>query len=229
MKALFDIIAGAKVRIICGAIAVAVLVTLGLATANHFENIGRTAAAGEWSPKLAAVNAQLAVERIGWAKKDAAERATDLALERKHQADMQDLRDHQQLIERQTSEKHETELAQLRRDRDADRRRADAAGGLRIAAPGAPACAPGSAVAGPEAAGTGGRDEPASTGTVRLPERIENDLWAAADAADEVSAQLRACQGWIRANGFYGSKDAETSALPYGTIAAPNQSSEGSP
>jgi hypothetical protein len=158
------------------------------------------------------------IERAGWLAKQVKEQAADAALVRKHEADMQALRDHQQTIERQTSEKHETELAQLRRERDADRLAADRAGGLRIPAA---ACAADRAVAGTEAASAGGRDE-AGAGTIRLPVQIENDLWAIANDADEVSAQLRACQGWIRSNGFYGAADGESGALLDRIIPAQN-------
>lgn len=99
------------------------------------------------------------------------------------------------------SNDYEEELAQLRRERDADRALVDLAGGLRIPAPAANC--PGGAVAGTEAASIAGRDE-ASPGTIRLPLALENSLWALVDDADQVSAQLRSCQSWIRENGFYG-------------------------
>lgn len=40
-------------------------------------------------------------------------------------------------------------------------------------------------------------------GDYRLPERIENDLFAFARKADEVKEQLNACQSWIKTQGFY--------------------------
>lgn len=178
-----------KLVLVLGAATVISLAGFGLA--NHFEARGR------------------ALERAGWVEKEAKERAADVQLLRDHAADIQQLQDHFADIARKTSEDYETELAQLRLERDADRRRVDAAGGLRIPAP---ACAAGGAVAGPEAAGAGGRDE-ASASTVRLPEQVENDLWDIADTADQVSAQLRACQSWIRANGFYGPAPAVSTPL----------------
>lgn len=39
--------------------------------------------------------------------------------------------------------------------------------------------------------------------SVRLPSRIENGLFDLARKADEVNAQLSACQAWIKSNGFY--------------------------
>jgi hypothetical protein len=158
------------------------LLVAGIAFAHHFEQRGRT------------------LERAGWVKKEADERAADLALTRKHEADMQALRDHQLFLERKTSEDHEQELAQVRAAAAADRADADRRGGLRIPAP---PCTAGTAVAGTETPSPGRRDE-TGTPTVRLPQQVENDLWALADDADEVSAQLRACQGWIRDNEFYG-------------------------
>lgn len=38
--------------------------------------------------------------------------------------------------------------------------------------------------------------------SIRLPERIENGLFDIARKADEVNAQLSACQAWIKSNGF---------------------------
>lgn len=191
-----------RLILIVGGITVAGL--LALALANYYEGKGR------------------ALERGEWLAKELQRDQADRALERKHQADMDVLKQAQQAIERKTSEDHQTELAALRHDRAADRAAADRNGGLRIPAPSCPA---GVAVAGTEAAGAGGRDE-ASAGTIRLPHQVENNLWDIADAADEVSAQLRACQSWIRANGFYGPTPAETRALLDRMIAAPNQPTE---
>lgn len=193
-----------RTRLIVALGAGVVLILLGLGLAHHFEDKGRQ------------------LERAGWLAKEVAEKQADIALERKHAVDMAALKDHYEAIGRTTSENHETELAQLRIERDADRRRADAAGGLRIIAP---ACPAGGTVATTEAPGAGGRDE-AGTRTVRLPQQVENDLWAIADDADEVSAQLRACQSWIRANGFYGNEPAGSGQLLDRMIAAPNQSAE---
>jgi hypothetical protein len=189
-------------------IVLAVVLALGALAAygaNHFEAKGR------------------ALERADWLAKQVREQQADAALVARHDADMRAIEDKHQQIERTTSEKHEQELAQLRRERDADRRRADAAGGLRIPAP---ACPAGSTVAGTEAASAGGRDA-AGPGTVRLPQQVENDLWVIADDADEVSAQLRACQGWILANGFYGPQNSAWHELLGRIDAIGNQDSRG--
>lgn len=190
-----------RTRLIIGLGACIVLIVLALGLAHHFEDRGRQ------------------LERAGWLKKEADERTADLALIQQHQAEMNELEKHHLLIERETSENHEKELAQLRHDRDADRAAVDRAGGLRIPAPACPADRP---VGGTEAPGAGGRDE-AGAGTVRLPYQVENDLWSIVNDADEVSGQLRACQSWIRANGFYGPAMSEKPALLDRMIAVPNQ------
>lgn len=196
-----------RTRLIVALGACLVLGVVGLGLAQHFEGKGRQ------------------LERAEWLAKQVQEQKDDAALLAKHDVDMRALEAQHKQTERETSEKHEQELAQLRLERDADRRHADAAGGLRIPAP---ACPAGSAVAGAEAPGAGRRDE-AGAATVRLPQQVENDLWAITDDADEVSAQLRACQGWIRANGFYGEKPAGSVQLLDRMIAAPNPHAEETP
>ncbi len=49
--------------------------------------------------------------------------------------------------------------------------------------------------------GTGGRDG-AAAGTVRLPDQVASDLFTLAGDADKVMEQARACQAWIREQGF---------------------------
>lgn len=157
------------------------------------------------------------------AKWDASERGHQLAetaARRKHDDDMAALSLKHLNINLKVSDDHEKELHTLRLERDADRSAVDRAGGLRIPAP---ACH--HPVAATEAASAGGRDE-ASAATVRLPQQVENNLWALADDADEVSAQLRSCQAWIRNNGFYGPIPAETLSLLDRMIAEPNQPAE---
>lgn len=71
----------------------------------------------------------------------------------------------------------------------------NAAGGLRIAANRSQR-----PTASAEATSAGSSDE---ASTIRLPERVEIDLYAYAKRADEVRLQLGACQSWIKDNGFY--------------------------
>jgi hypothetical protein len=192
--------AGASLRtaIIIGIGAAALVGALATWTAHHFEERGRQ------------------LERAGWLAK---ENAARIAQEKK---DAVDTLRHQQ-IERETSERHQKELDQLRADAAADRAAADRAGGLRIPVVACPDARPAAAT---ETAGAGGRDE-AGPASVRLPQSIENGLWALANDADEVSAQLRACQGWILANGFYGPEPAAGSELLGRIDAVENQESKG--
>lgn len=154
---------------------------------------------------------------------DKAERGHRLAADKlraKHDKDMQDLATKYININLKVSEDHEKELRTLRLARDADRRAIDRAGGLRISAA---ACHPAAATA--QTADAGQRDEAGAT-TIRLPQQVENDLWALADDADEVSAQLRACQDWGRMHGFYGAETTESTVLIDRMIAAPNHPAE---
>jgi hypothetical protein len=192
--------AGASLRtaVIIGIGAAALVGAVATWTAHHFEERGRQLERADW---LAKEN----VARIAQEKKDAA-----------------DALRHQQ-IERETSERHQKELDSLRADAAADRAAADRAGGLRIPAT---ACAASGDAAATETAGASGRDE-AGSASVRLPQSIENDLWTLANDADEVSAQLRACQGWILANGFYGQEPAAETKLLGRIDAVENQDSKG--
>jgi hypothetical protein len=147
------------------------------------------------------------LERAGWLKKEAQRQADTADLLRKHAAEVAALTEQYHLNNMKVSDDHEKELEALRRDRAADRAAFDRAGGLRVTRA---VCDRPAGQA--EAPGAGGRDE-AGAGTVRLPEPVENDLWALADDADEVSAQLRACQAWIVTNGFYGPKPAVSTPL----------------
>lgn len=74
-------------------------------------------------------------------------------------------------------------------------------GGLRISRS---VCAtPTSGAAGPKATSAIGRDDDVA-GTVALPDRTAGDLLLLADEADRVTEVARACQNWVRKNGFYG-------------------------
>lgn len=102
---------------------------------------------------------------------------------------------------RKASEEHEKALSDLRARYAADLAAVRAAGGLRIPAT---ACAGTSAAE--QGASPGGPHE-ASPGTIKLPDRIESDLFAMTKRADDLAEQLRALQGWVRDNGFYGGAD----------------------
>lgn len=190
----------ARIRLIVTAGALVVGGAIAWGVAHHFEDKGRQ------------------LERAVWLQKMADERAADLVLERQHQEAIARLNLMHKQIERKTSENHIKELAQLHRERDADRIAVDRAGGLRVSAAG---CARDPAPAAAASASPGGRDE-AGAGTIRLPEQVEDGLWRLADDADEVSAQLRACQAWILDHGFYGQMAVDPGVLLDRMLASPN-------
>lgn len=94
--------------------------------------------------------------------------------------------------------KHETALKEVTDALAAARAESRRLGGLRIPAP---ACQ--STAADAQTTGTGERNAGTTT-TIALPEPIEDGLWSIVGHADQVTEQLRSCQGWIKANGFYG-------------------------
>ncbi|MDB5937557.1 MAG: hypothetical protein JWQ01_4901 [Massilia sp.] len=100
---------------------------------------------------------------------------------------------------RKATETHEKALSDLDQKYAAERDATRRAGGLRIPAN---VCA-GKATGGEQATSAGRPDESAAA-TVALPERLETDLYALTKQADELAEQLRALQGWIVDNGFYG-------------------------
>lgn len=138
-------------------------------------------------------------ERAIWQKKERQLLLDQAELRRIHTAEMRRIAGLHQQVNEKVSQDHEQAITDLRRDRAADIRAAEQRGGLRISA----GVCRGEAGAGTEAARPGGRDEE-TTGTVRLPQQVEADLWALAGDADEVTEQLRACQSWITRQGFYG-------------------------
>lgn len=113
--------------------------------------------------------------------------------------------DHQNQTNVKVSTKHEAEVQTNRNEYRADRAAADRTGGLRIAIPATVCNHPAATTEGADAFEP---DESAAT-TVRLPREVENDLWSAAEEADALSAQIRAMQEWVRANGHYGTEQPE--------------------
>jgi hypothetical protein len=104
---------------------------------------------------------------------------------------------------RKATENHEKALAEVTEKYAADVADLKRRGGLRIPAS---ICAARPAAAAGQAASAGRPDE-GSAETVQLPERIEDGLFKLSKRADDLAEQLRALQGWIRANGFYGEPD----------------------
>lgn len=142
-------------------------------------------------------------ERAVWQAKERKLLLDQAKLRADHTAEMRRIAGIHQQVNEKVSTDHDQEIADLRAGRDADVRAAERRGGLRIPA----SVCRGETGTGTEAARDGGRDE-AGAGTVRLPQQVETDLWALAGDADEVSAQLRACQSWIVNQGFYGAPPA---------------------
>lgn len=92
---------------------------------------------------------------------------------------------------------HERALLEIRTKYDADIAAARAAGGLRLPRS---VC---SASTGAQTTSPGERDADTS-GTVKLPDQVEAELFSEARRADEIVEQARSCQNWIRLNQFYG-------------------------
>lgn len=104
---------------------------------------------------------------------------------------------------RKATENHEKALSNLDQKYAIEIAATRRAGGLRIPANVCPAKAAG----GEQTASAGRPDEGAAT--IQLPERVETDLYALTKRADEMAEQLRALQGWIVDNGFYGEPPAQ--------------------
>lgn len=172
-----------QVKLIIAAGICAVLGLYGLWMEHHYEAKGRQLERAEWLQR-----------QVQW-DMDKAKLIAD------NQEKINQTIADNQAKERKISELHEQEIAKVHADLDHARSDAARNGGLRISAS---VC---TNTSGPQAStettGTSGRDE-ASTRTVALPEPVQDGLWSIVKEADEVSAQLRACQGWIKLNGFYG-------------------------
>ncbi len=98
---------------------------------------------------------------------------------------------------RKATENLEKALETLRAGYAVDIAAVRAAGGLRIPRATCPAARA------PQSPGASGPHEEAAA-TEKLPDRIEERLFALALRADEQAEQLRALQDWVRDNGFYG-------------------------
>jgi hypothetical protein len=137
-------------------------------------------------------------ERASWQEKEISRQKAEAEAIAARIAENERTRLEQEATTRRIADEYERQISELSRQYAADRAAVAAAGGLRIPRT---VCNP---AAGPaETAGAGQRDE-ALAGTVRLPLEVENDLWAFAEDADQVTTQARACQAWIEENGFYG-------------------------
>lgn len=161
-----------------------VLASLGIeAGISHFEEKGRQLERATWLQK-----------QVDWNKAKAKLIADNEAKNKQVLADNEAKR-------RKTSALHEQEITKVRGDLDRARRDIAGRGGLRIPAPACPNT--GAAGPGAETPGTSGRDE-AGPITIALPPGTEDSIWSIVNEAESIASQLRACQGWIRLNGFYG-------------------------
>lgn len=134
-------------------------------------------------------------DKLEVAKAAAAYAAAVTAANEKHVAEVVATNNRNSL---EVSNEHQNLVNQLN-DQLVRARAAVRAAGLRI--PRSVCAAPGAT--GPEAAGSGGRDGD-TAGTVALPEQTSNDLLDLTAEADRLTEVARACQGWIKKNGFYG-------------------------
>ncbi len=116
-----------------------------------------------------------------------------------HTREMETLQAKQYAINYKVGEEHEQALQTLGKKYAIEIAAVRASGGLRIPKS---ACS-GSSIAGTETTSNSGSNETASA-TFALPYAIEAGLFKLAEDADGHLEQLRACQNWIRLNGFYG-------------------------
>ncbi len=117
-----------------------------------------------------------------------------IAENEQHNADVQAMHDAYNV---KVATDHEASIVALNKKYDADVAAVRAAGGLRI-----PRTVCNRVETGTETASDGGHHEDASA-TVELPREIEDNLFSEAKRADEIVEHARACQSWIRQNGFF--------------------------
>lgn len=115
-----------------------------------------------------------------------------------HAKEIEALRQKQDQTNIQVSEDHEKAITEIQKKHDADLAAVRASGGLRLPRS---VCNP--AVTRTEAPGDSGHHEDVAD-TIALPDKIANDLFDFAADADRTTEIARACQNWIRQNGFYG-------------------------
>lgn len=138
--------------------------------------------------------------RSEWNKERLAVKAAQLQVATQHAQAMADLVTMHNQTNLKNAKQHETALSKVHTDLAAARAESKRLGGLRIPVKACPTIATNA-----ETTGTSEHHE-GSTTTIALPEPIEDGLWSIVGQADEVTEQLRACQGWIIDNGFYGGK-----------------------
>lgn len=144
-----------------------------------------------------------AVQKAASAKVQQALSDANATLRDKHAKKISELTKANNEINVLNAKSHERQLQALRTDLVSARRDADQRGGLRISAE---ACTGSGLKHGSTTTETTSAIEHyASTArTIKLPDRVEEGLWSLSIRADTVVEQARACQNWIKAQGFYG-------------------------
>jgi hypothetical protein len=116
-----------------------------------------------------------------------------------HDTEIANLRKSQDENNLKVSADHEDALQKLGKKYEDRIAAINAAGGLRVSR----SICSGSVATATETTSDSGHNEDLA-GTVKLPDEIANNLFSEARRADEIVEQARACQSWIRAQGFYG-------------------------
>lgn len=137
--------------------------------------------------------------QAAWDSDKAQRIAAQAALVETHGKEITALKAKQDATNLKVSEDHENALEEMGRNYDDRVAAVRAAGGLRIPR----SVCTGSAGTTTKTASNSGRNEEVA-GTVKLPDEIESNLFSEARRADEIVEQARACQNWIRQQGFYG-------------------------
>lgn len=137
--------------------------------------------------------------QAAWDRDRAKRIEAQAALIEKHDQEIAALRKKQDAVNLKVTDDYQIALQILGKTYDENLASIRASGGLRIPRPACPT------VATTETASNSGHNE-ATTGTIALPEEVERRLFDLVKSADETLEQARACQNWIRSQGFYGAR-----------------------
>lgn len=155
-------------------------IALLIAVWFHGHKVGENAVQADWDASRVAL----------------AEQTAKLVLE--HSLEMDAVRKRQDAINVQVSRDFEGKLDEIGKSHAAELDRVRKSGGLRL--PGS--ICPGSTSTGTQTTSPSGSNE-TGPATVILPEQVTEGLFNLVEEADKVTEQLRACQGWIRQQGFH--------------------------
>ncbi len=134
-----------------------------------------------------------------WDSDKAAVVSASLKLVQQHAKEITDLKTSQAKHNLEVSNAHETSVQVLNTALADARAVVSSHGGLRVAAG---ICA--GRTAPPASAASNSGHDAAVTATVALPDDVTNNLLQLASEADKVTEVARACQAWVRKQGFYG-------------------------